>query len=136
MVLQKNLKTALCGLIKGDETTVVVGESTVFIRVFDQAKKISFKTIVYQGEGFIPLLIRESVEKGEGPLPEKEFINTFVNVDESSSCVWLISVDITDGLHPQKMEKAIDDFAYLADVWRSYFEEKERRDFAYVRLRR
>lgn len=136
MVLQKSLKTALCGLIKGDETTIVVGESTVVLRIFDESKKLSFKTIVFQGEGFIPLSIREAIEKGEGPLPEKDFLNSFVSVDEAMSCVWLISVEGTEGLHPKKMERMIDDFAYLADVWRSYFEEKEKRDYAYVRSRR
>lgn len=129
MVIQKEAEMALAQLINQKETQVNVGDFLISTRIFDDASKISFSTPVYKGEKYIPLSVRGCLfEK----FPEQT-IKTYLSVDELNYMVNLHYLGRMDGMDFDRFKDLLEEFAQIADLWSSWLDDHDQRDYVYVR---
>ncbi len=129
MVIEKTAEQALSQLINQKEAQIAVGDFLISIRIFDNASKLTFSTPVFMGEKYIPLSVRGCLfEK----FPEQT-IKTYLSVDELNYRVNLHYLGTTAGLDFGRFKDLLEEFAQIADLWSSWLDDHDRRDFVYVR---
>jgi hypothetical protein len=129
MVIEKSAEEALLQLLSQRQTQVYVGEYLITIRNFDN--KLTFSTPVFLGEKYIPISVRGCLfEK----FPEQT-IKTNLSVDELNYTVNLHYQGSSEGIDFGKFKDLLEEFAQIADLWCSWLDDHDRRDYAYVRRR-
>src|SRR4051812_31090376 len=116
MIVEKELRKLIHQLVKEEIAHISLGNSTVKVRVFDNATKIALASGVYVGGGFIPKSVRSSLNVN--PLFQNQHIKTSFSVDEENFCIHLNYVGALDHLNKRMFVDLLEEFSWLADEWR------------------
>lgn len=134
MLLEKDLKKIFSQLLNEDSAQVLLGNSDVTIRLFDESSKISLSSLVYRGGNFIP----ESVRKCVGTTPaflRNSPIKTNLKIDEKNYQINLNYLGTVENLNNKTFKDLLEEFGYIADEWRLNLDEHDRNDLIHVRVK-
>lgn len=132
MIIEKDLKKLFQQLDHDDIAQISLGGSDIFIRVFDDASKISLITTVYDGGNFIPKSVRKGISQ-KSPFNSVS-IKTSLAVDEKQYLVNLHYLGHLEHLNNQNFSKLLEEFTWLAHAWRAYLDEHDKNDLIRVRV--
>lgn len=134
MLVEEKLKKVFTDLMceKGN-MQVFLNEQDITVSVFDNSSKLVLTTPVYFGGGYIPKSVRVGVSKTP-PFDKNQTIRTTLSIDEENFRVFLKFVGTTETLNSERFVHLMEDFCYLAEEWRIYLDEHDKKDLVYVRI--
>ena len=132
MIVEKEFRKLVHQLIKEEIAQIILGNSEIIVRVFDNATKISLSSTVYFGGNFIPKSVRNCLSKL--PSFEKGRIKTSLTVDEENFRISLSYLGSLAHLNKRMFVDLLEDFSSIADDWRRYLDEHDKNDLVYVRV--
>lgn len=132
MIVEKDLKKLFQQLDHDETAQITLGGSDIFIRVFDDASKISLLTTVYSGGNFIPKSVRTGISQ-KAPFNNVS-IKTSLAVDEKQFLVNLHYLGHLEHMNNQNFTGLLEEFSWLAHAWKAYLDEKDKNDLIRVRV--
>lgn len=132
MIIEKDLQKLFQKLDHDDVAQISLGGSDIFIRVFDDASKISLVTTVYFGGNFIPKSVRHGISQ-KSPFNSVS-IKTSLAVDERNFSVNLHYLGHLELMNNQNFTKLLEEFTWLAHAWKAYLDEHDKNDLVRVRV--
>lgn len=133
MIIEKDLRKLFHQLIHDDVAQILLGGSTITIRVFDHASKLALSTPVYLGGNFIPKSVRKCLSQ-KAPFDEG-WIKTQLSVDENDFKINLNYTGAVNDLNNQKFKDLLEEFSWQADEWRFFLDEHDKNDLIHVRVK-
>lgn len=131
MLVEQKVKKLFNQLLHGEIAQITLGHNDITVRIFDGASKLSFSTEVYLGGNYIPESVRLCL-KGTPPF-ESKIIKTYRTVDEENFQIFLHYLGRLNHLNHQGFVDLIEEFSWLADHWKLYLDEHDKRDLVHVR---
>ena len=105
--------------------------NAISVHLFDHGSKLILSVPVYEGGNFIPLSVRNSLLK---PLPFKAPpLKTLFKVDEDHFQISLNYLGHLGHFNQRMFIDLIEDFSELADQWRLYLDDDDKKDLIHVR---
>lgn len=130
MIIEKELKKLFHQLVESDVAQIDIMGSNITVRIFDQAQKISLTTPVYFGSNYIPKSVRDCIGR---PAPfDHGGIPTSLTLDEDHYQVNLHYIGIANEVNNERFIRLIEEFCWLAEEWRYYLDEHDRKDRVYI----
>jgi hypothetical protein len=134
MLLQKDLKKITDQLLCRDPVKVNIEGNEITIQTVDRdGSKLSLSAPVYVGTDFIPQSVRHSLLEKVSFTNEK--MKTFFSVDEGHFRVFLVYLGQSESLNQKKFKTLLEDFTLLANAWRAFLDEHDKRDLIHVRVK-
>lgn len=132
MAASEELSQVISRLSKGEIVRVLLDHSPIFIRFLDDASKIFLTTLIYKGDNFIPLSIREAVAS---KAPIFSSLSACLTIDEENFQIHLNHVSLNSLPNTEKLKQLLEEFERLAEEWRAYLDERGRKDLLHVRIK-
>lgn len=132
MLMQNDLKKLFHELAKHEIAQIDLGGSNITMRMIEPASTFALSTPVYSGGNFIPKSVRECLSR-KAPFTQVGMIKANLTVDEPNFRVWLNYLGSLDHLTGEKLKAVLEEFTWLADEWRLYLDENDKRDLIHVR---
>lgn len=133
MLIEDDIKNLLHRLSGGDSISVFLDGSEINIRFLDDASKVFLTTSVYSGGNYIPSSVRRCLSH-KSPLLHTT-LPTFLSVNEQEFKIYLNHVGQAQHLTYELLKNLIEEFNSLAEQWRLYFDEHDKNDLIYVRVK-
>lgn len=130
MVLEQDFANTIQELVKHEFATIQIGESKIHIHVLEATKKLSLSTLVYRGENYLPDSVRQAMLH-QSPFARK--IHTFLRVSEPDFEIELRYLGDLESLSKKEFRNLLEDFAVIADEWRTYLDDHDKKDRIHVR---
>lgn len=108
--------------------------SDVVAKIHEDHSKLSLSTIVYQGGNYIPKSVRSCLQTRE--LVSQTSLKTFFSIDETQYQVQLHYVGSVERIEKEDFYHLMDEFCYLAELWRDLLDEHDRHDLIYIHQRK
>lgn len=131
IIEQKELTKAYQTLIRLHEAEITSPDLTV--HVSDQNNKLSLAAPVYQGDQYIPPSVRQCV-KNRPPF-NSVLSRTYLTINENDYQISLHYQAHEDHLNDQKFGLILDEFSELAEAWKKYLDDHEKKDLVHVRVK-
>lgn len=132
MLIKNDLKKLFHQLKKEDIAHIELGGSDITVRMVDEASTFSLATPVYYGVNFIPKSVRHCISQ-KAPFATTGTIKTQLTIDEPNYRIWLRYLGSFDNLNSERLKHLLEEFSWLADEWRVYLDEHDKRDLIHVR---
>ncbi|QLH37588.1 MAG: hypothetical protein HWD61_09770 [Parachlamydiaceae bacterium] len=132
MIIEKDLQKLFQKLDHDDTAKITLSGNDIFIKVFDEASKISLSTTVYNGGNFIPKSVRNGISQ-KSPFNHVS-IKTSLAVDENQYLVNLNYLGHLEQMNNQKFTHLLEEFSWLAHAWKAYLDEHDKNDLIRVRV--
>jgi hypothetical protein len=132
MLMQSDLKKLFHELAKNEIAHIDMGGSNITMRMIEHASTFSLSTPVYFGGNFIPKSVRECVSR-KAPFTQVGMIKANLSLDEPNFRIWLNYLGSLDHMTGEKLKAVLEEFSWLADEWRLYLDEHDKRDLIHVR---
>ncbi len=133
MVLEQDFVNTIQELVKHEFATIQVGESKIQIHIHEETKKLSLATTVYRGENFIPDSVRQA---SRHPSPFAKKIHTALKIDEPHFEIQLRYLGDLGSLSKKEFRLLLEEFAIIADEWRTLLDDHDQKDRIHVRKTR
>ncbi|MFQ5753290.1 MAG: hypothetical protein ACE5HI_14965 [bacterium] len=130
MLLEKEIQKILDELTLAESAKIDLGGSSITIKVFDNATKIFLSTPVYLGGNYIPKSVRNCL-KQKAPFDTLN-IRTTLEVEEEKFEIFLKFVGLVEQMTKQKFIDLLEDFSWLAEKWRDYLDENDKKDLLHI----
>ena len=130
MVLEQDFANTIQELVKHEFATIQIGESAIQIHVLESTKKLSLATTVYRGENYIPQSVRQATLH-QSPFARK--IHTSLKLNETNFEIQLRYIGDLGTLSKKEFRLLLEDFAEIADEWRTYLDDHDQKDRIHVR---
>ncbi len=135
MLLEKDVKRLFQQLLLDKEVHFQMDGSSVGLRIFDHASKLSLSTVIYNGGNYIPRSVRNSLSQTPPDNLGYERVKTYLTVDEVNFRIFLNYLDTLDHLNNESLRILLDDFSWIAESWRRYLDENDKQDLIHVRVK-
>lgn len=132
MLMQNDLKKLFHELAKNEIAHIDLGGSNITMRMIEHASTFALSTPVYFGGNFIPKSVRESLSR-KAPFTQVGMIKANLSIDEPNFRIWLNYLGSLDHMTGEKLKAVLEEFSWLADEWRLYLDEHDKRDLVHVR---
>lgn len=132
MLMQNDLKKLFHELAKNEIAHIDLGGSNITMRMIERASTFALSTPVYHGGNFIPKSVRECLSR-KAPFAQVGMIKTNLSMDEPNFRIWLNYLGSLDHMTGEKLKAVLEEFSWLADEWRLYLDEHDKRDLVHVR---
>lgn len=129
MVLEQDFANAIQELVKKEHANIAIGESTIHIHVFEENRRLSLSTVVYQGEAYIPDSIRREMHH---KFPFARKIHTYLQLEEASFAIQLRYLGDLEAISKKEFRSLLEEFAQIADDWRTFFDDWDKKDRIHV----
>lgn len=129
MVLEQEFANAIQELVKHEYASLAIGESQVHIHVLESTKKLSLSTTVYQGENYIPDSVRQAMLH-QSPFARR--IHTFLRLEEPVFVIQLRYLGDLESISKKEFRSLLEEFAAIADEWRTYLDDHDTKDRIHV----
>jgi len=130
MIIEKELKKLFHQLVESDLAHIDIMGSSITVRIFDQAHKISLTTPVYNGGNYIPNSVRECIAS---PAPfDRGNVPTSLTIDEENFQIILHYIGIANIVNNQNFIDLVEEFCWLAEEWRYYLDEHDKKDRVHI----
>ncbi len=107
--------------------------SNVVVEFSRAADQLSFETLVYQGENYIPPSVRLCLSPSfRGPASN---LKSTLSIDENSYSVSLHYQENTPLLTQDILMSLLEEFSWLSEEWRRVFDDHDKRDLVHVRVK-
>lgn len=131
MVIPKEVITILESL-----RTKQVGELTfqgtpISFRVFDEGQKLYLQTSVFEGHDYIPPAVRQGMAT-KLPIHNYEF-RTFLTLDEENYRIILNYVGNAELSDVPHFHQLLEEFQFISEEWRDYFDNGGQKDLIWVK---
>lgn len=113
-----------------DHASVTVADMRISIRIFEDTK-LSLSTLVYDGGNYIPQSVRHCLTKKP---PFESPMQTHFLIDEENFQISLNYLGQLGHFNSRHFQDLIEDYIELADQWRLYLDEHDRKDLVHVRV--
>ncbi len=133
MLVGKEIKKALDQLNNGGTVEFVYEGSPLFAQIVDDSSKIILSSTVYHGTSYIPKSVRSSLTNKKSLF--NPHIRTFLTIDESRYCIFLNYIGHSNSITDNDLTKLIHDFGGIAEKWRNYLDENDKRDLLPIRIK-
>ncbi|MDP1879481.1 MAG: hypothetical protein Q8K60_00910 [Parachlamydiaceae bacterium] len=133
MVVQKTIQLLLNQLVEGNPVKISIDGSDLMIRYFNPESKILISTSIYQGDNYIPGSVRHCINH-KAPFSQMNML-TYISVDEKEFRIKLNYAGHEDFLSKENLTLLLEEFGSLAEKWRLYLDEHDKRDLIYVRVK-
>lgn len=133
MMLDNDIKNILQKLSTAEIVHVPIAGNDLSLRAFDNSSKLALSTSVYSGKDYIPKSVRKCIS-AKAPFANKSF-NTYMTVDEHKYQIFLNYLGSFDYFDKKDFKVLLDDFSGLADKWRDYLDEHEKRDLIHINVK-
>jgi hypothetical protein len=131
IIEQKELTKAYQNLIRLHEAEIASPHLTV--HVSDANNRLSLAAPVYQGDQYIPPSVRQCVKNTP---PFTSFLTrTYLTINENDYQISLHYQAHEDHLNDTKFGHIIDEFSELAEAWKRYLDDNEKKDLIHVRVK-
>ncbi len=125
MVVEKEFHQLLKELYSRESGEIVIGDSTVTLKIFDTRSKLSLITNIYDGDGLIPSSVRDAASHS---LPTLSPIHTSLRMDEGKGMIFLSYIGSLEHLTKANFQDLLESFAVEADRWRNYLDDHDHRE--------
>ena len=132
MLLDSEIEKLYRTLLSNDSAKIYFCGFELIIRVIDNASKLSLTTPVYFGQDYIPKSVRKCISAA--PPFHAENIKTFVSLNNDNFQVLLHYLGKMDALNNYKFKELLTDFCAVAEMWREYLDENDRKDLLHVHV--
>lgn len=130
MLTISELKHLISELSIRKVTEISFAGSTITLKIENDGKDIRLSAPVYVGENYIPLGVREAIDK-KVPFDEK-IIQTALTVDEPRFAIFLEYRGDAHAIKPEVFGALMDEFGYLVDHWKEWLDERDKKDLVHV----
>ena len=131
MLLEEAVQDLILHLLHHRRVQIPVNGSDIRVALCPAEETLALKTLIYQGSNYLPGSVRQScMNEKQGPFSS---LLTQLSVDEESFQVFLHYVGSTSELEQDSFLHLLEDFSHLAEQWRLYLDDQDRRDLVYVR---
>ncbi|MCB1112744.1 MAG: hypothetical protein H7A37_03925 [Chlamydiales bacterium] len=130
MLLDSEMEKLFRTLLTKDSAQIYFCGSNLLICIIDNASKLSVTTPVYFGNDYIPKSVRQCTENT--PPFHSDSIKTFVTIDGDQ--VTLRYLGKIDPLNNYKFRELLTEFCYMAEKWRDYLDEHDKKDLLRVHV--
>ena len=133
MIVEQDLERLFDQLVYNAIAEIDVGGSTVTVQVLDHASKLALSTPVYHGGNYIPPSVRTCISE-KAPFDQGR-IPTKIDLDEDNFQVILNYSGFSGKLKNQIFIDLLQEFCWLAEEWRYYLDEHDKKDRMYIPVR-
>ena len=134
MLIEKDIQKLLGQLSHNENIHLFVDGSDILVRFERDNLKLSLSTIVYNGGNYIPSSIRRCVSH-KSFMPRSS-INTFLSMNEHDFQISLNYLNQSpDSLSYRHFKDLLEEFGFLAEIWRNHLDENDKNDLVYVRVK-
>lgn len=133
MIIDQRIQQLFHDLIAYENAKISMGQEDVFVRILDNANKISLSTRVYSGDKFIPQSVRRCVATNKSLAQSP--LSTYFALDEEKYQVNLNYLGNMGSLNHFKFQQLLEDFHILAEEWRLILDEQDRNDLVHVHVK-
>ena len=130
MVARLESHTAFAKLQLFQSARFEKGMHSIFVQFVDNKSFLSFSTIVYRGDNFIPLSVRKAAQLPLGE-PSKD-IHPWIAVNEELFQIHLHCKVPSKHMDKDHFHETVSQFDDTAQKWRELFKEREKHDLIYV----
>lgn len=130
MIVENELKKLIHKLVHEEVAQIQLGDSKVNMHLFEQSTKISLSSTVYIGDNFVPMSVRKCLSS-QTKL-KMSTLNTHLSLDEETYQISLHHIGSLDYLNTRTFVDLLEEFSWLADQWRSLFDEHDKQDLVPV----
>lgn len=133
MVIEQQLHMLLQGLVEKGSTQILMGSVDITVSVAHNGSQIRLSTPVYSGGNYIPGAVRKAIFQ---PVSfSSRIIQTHFTVDEDRYEIYLNYQGSTDRLDPPQLKTILEEFAWLADEWRLYLDDRDYNDRIHISVK-
>jgi hypothetical protein len=133
MVVDSDVEHVRLKLDHDDAAQLSLYGADVYARTTHDASQILLRSPVYVGSAYIPISIRNCLEKGENPFITTT-LSTYLTIDELTYSLFLNYHGNYDE-DTMTLKDLLEEFGYQAAEWRLYLDEKDRHDRVYIHVR-
>lgn len=134
MLLENDLNNLLRHLLQKEDAEIFFHGSLLSLKLNDlEGKDFVISTPVYSGGNYIPNSVRVGLK--EHPEFARHKLSTKFDVDEEHFLITLLHKERFDGISKDHLVTTIEEFAFLADEWRSFFDEQDKNDLVHIKIR-
>lgn len=134
MIVKDKLKRLYEELAKSEVSHIELAGSVITVRIYDRFSKLTLSAQVYHGNNFIPKSVRDCISN-VAPFTSEE-IKTYTTLDEGHSEIFLNYIGTMDSMSRQQFVSVLEEFGYLADKWRWYLDDHDKKDLIYVHVKK
>lgn len=134
-MLLKDIQKIIDELADGEPIKFTFGGSDILIRLINESlNEVHLRTSVYMGGNYIPSSVRRCLS--EKDLVPHSSIRTFLTVDEGRYQVNLNYLGQLQHLSDIHFREVLEEFDRIADTWRLYLDEHDKKDLLYIHIKR
>lgn len=133
MIAQKELNKLFSHLRKNPLAQIELDGSLITIQFHQHEGKFSLHTSVYFGGNYIPSSVRKCLK--EKPPFDSHVIRTYLSVIEEKFEILLNYVGSLENLCGDYLRTILEDFGQLAEEWRNYLDDHDKKDIIHVRAK-
>lgn len=100
---------------------------------YSNEEGLSIETTVFQGEHFIPLAVRGAIYSK--PSSIRSFLHITALLDEEESRVIIHYTGNALDAAPARFSAILEEFAWTAEQWWNYLDERSRGDLVYIHVK-
>ncbi len=132
MITKEEVKTAHARLLTLRIARIGNAAHGLFLQPVDLGSKLHLSTVVYRGDKYIPISVRESVNFHL----ETDYnqIHTWLSLDEELFQITLHHIGMFSNVGLEELYEIVSEFEDAAFKWREIFDEKDRQDLIHVPL--
>lgn len=130
MVVDREIKRLVDHIVHGEFSTIFVFGNPVSVSLSDSDTKVSLSAPIYEGGNYIPKSVRECLVK-KAPF-QSHLMRTFFKVDEERFHISLHYSAPLAHLEQHEFKEILEEFGSLAEEWRLYLDDHDKRDLIYV----
>ncbi len=131
MIAQKELNKIFSHLRKNPLAQIELDGSLITIQFHQNEGKFSLHTTVYLGGNYIPSSVRHCL-KYKPPF-DSAGIRTYLSILEDKFEIVLNYVGSLENLCGDHLRNILDEFGQLAEQWRNYLDDHDKKDIIHVR---
>lgn len=129
MVVQQEVQELFQNLIHREAAIIVVGGSEILVRTADDGQLLLITTPVYCGGNYIPSRVRHAVALNS---VQSKLIRPKLIIDEDRFEIFLRYIEERRDLSLETLKADLEEFAWLADEWRTILDEEDRNDRVHI----
>jgi len=130
MLMENNLEKVITHLLHHDDVQIEVNGVEITVHVVDDASKIFLSSLIYKGDGYIPLSVRDCLKK-EAPFTSNR-LNIYPALHEKKFSVTLHFMGSVE-YSPDSVGDLLNEFAFVANEWRAFLDEHDKNDLVHAR---
>lgn len=133
MIVQNELLKLINNLCDHDLAAINIDGNSIVVRMVNDASKISLTSVLWHGNNFVPLSVREVVQNSQRLL--NGFNGAKLILNEERSQVYLHYSEAIEELSHHQFTELLEVFSSQTTRWRRILDDNDKRDLIHIRIR-